>query len=200
MATNRILLGIICLVLFSVSGLPIGGAVALREQTTKNKAEGLRIAELAQRKQLVATALTQLGVRELTGNNDGLPVERYLTYTGHRKGAPWCAAFISWVFGQNGFAQPRTAWSPALFPLHRQTTSPKPADVYGIYFPNLGRIAHCGLLLGQKDSWLIGIEGNTHTDGSREGNGVYKKLRHKRNIKVYANWLSPKESEVQHEN
>ncbi|KLT64152.1 peptidoglycan-binding protein [Pedobacter sp. BMA] len=134
-------------------------------------------------------AQAQLRVREATGNNDGIAVENYLHYTGHVKGDPWCAAFVSWVYGQSGYKFPSTAWSPALFPASRRVDNPQPADVFGIYFSSLKRIAHCGLVKSQRGSWLITIEGNTNMTGSREGDGVYTKYRHKRTIMYYADWL-----------
>jgi len=142
--------------------------------------------------ELLKIAKSQIGVREATGNNDGIQVEAYLTYTGNKKGEPWCASFVSWVFGQAGFKQPRSAWSPALFPQLRQVKTAKPALVFGIYFPTKGRIAHVGLVEKQQGDWLYTIEGNTNLAGSREGDGVYRKLRHSRTIKAYANWLTDK--------
>ncbi|TCC94602.1 peptidoglycan-binding protein [Pedobacter frigiditerrae] len=139
---------------------------------------------------ILAIAQSQLGVHEATGNNDGIQVEKYLRYTGNKKGEPWCASFVSWVYGQAGYVQPKTAWSPGLFPLARQTLKPQPADVFGIYFAALGRIAHCGLVEKKQGNWLYTIEGNTNVVGSREGDGVYRKLRHLRTIKVYADWLN----------
>ena len=143
-------------------------------------------------KQLLAIAKTQIGVRESTGNNDGKEVEKYLAYTGSKKGEPWCAAFVSWVFGQAGFKQPRTAWSPSLFPKSKLLAAPKPAVVFGIYFPEKGRIAHVGLVEQQAANWIYTIEGNTNLAGSREGDGVYRKLRHIRTIHSYASWQTKK--------
>ncbi len=141
--------------------------------------------------QLLTIAKSQIGVREATGNNDGEAVECYLHYTGNKKGEPWCAAFISWVFGQAGYSQPRTAWSPSLFPKSRAVKTIKPATVFGIYFKDKGRIAHVGLVERQQHDWIYTIEGNTNSAGSREGDGVYRKLRHSRTIAAYANWLPP---------
>src|SRR5690606_18906079 len=61
----------------------------------------------------------EIGVREATGKNDGQRVEEYLAATQLGKGYAWCASFISWVFAEAGFSQPRTPWSPALFPKER---------------------------------------------------------------------------------
>ncbi|RYD95992.1 MAG: CHAP domain-containing protein [Sphingobacteriales bacterium] len=142
--------------------------------------------------QVLKIAKSQIGIREATGNNDGRQVEAYLAYTGNKKGEPWCASFVSWVFGQAGFNQPRSAWSPALFPQLRQVKTAKPALVFGIYFPTKGRIAHVGLVEKQQGDWLYTIEGNTNLAGSREGDGVYRRLRHTKTIAAYADWLPDK--------
>lgn len=47
-------------------------------------------------------ARSQLGVTELTGNNDGIPAERYMQ--GDK--LPWCAGFVLWVFRQAGYQLP----------------------------------------------------------------------------------------------
>lgn len=138
--------------------------------------------------QIVAIASKEVGVKELTGHNDGLRVEQYLVYTGNKKGDPWCASFVSWVFAQAGYSQPKTAWSPALFPKSRLTKTISEGNIFGLYFADRGRIAHAGLIERQKGNWLYTIEGNTNLAGSREGDGVYRKLRHTRTIKAYANW------------
>ncbi|RYD96258.1 MAG: CHAP domain-containing protein [Sphingobacteriales bacterium] len=137
-------------------------------------------------------AKSQIGIREASGNNDGLAVEKYLAYTGNKKGEPWCASFVSWVFAQAGYPQPRTAWSPALFPSSRKVSDAEPATVFGIYFPKLKRIAHVGLVEKVRSNWIFTIEGNTNPAGSREGDGVYQRIRHKRSIAVYADWLNEK--------
>lgn len=40
--------------------------------------------------------LSQLGVREATGHNDGVPAQRY----NHGEDKAWCAAFVAWCFEQ----------------------------------------------------------------------------------------------------
>lgn len=59
---------------------------------------------------------SQIGIREL-GINTGPQVEEYLRYVHLKKGQPWCAAFICWVYGQAGIENPRSGWSPDLFPV-----------------------------------------------------------------------------------
>lgn len=179
MATIKILLGIICLAFIGSSSKHSGNFV--KQQHNKQK-----------QAKIITLAQAQLGQREKTGNNDGPQIEAYQKYTGNKRGDPWCASFVSWIFAQAGYGQPRTAWSPALFPKVRLKTTAEPAQVFGIYFPNLNRIAHCGLVEKQQGNWLITIEGNTNITGSREGDGVYRKFRHRKTIKFLADWLEKK--------
>jgi hypothetical protein len=117
-------------------------------------------------------------------------VETYLTYVGSNKGSAWCAAFVSWCHGQVGSSQPSSAWSPSLFPaealIYSRGVMNKrqaiPGDVFGIYFGNLGRIAHVGFIDGERGDEYITVEGNTNQAGSREGDGVYRKIRPKKTI------------------
>jgi len=180
MATDRVVLGIICLIAVNSSGLFGGGALMKFG------------AENPKQNTVLSIAQHELGVREQTGKNDGKRVEEYLCYVGLPKGNPWCAAFVSWVYGQAGYKQPRTAWSPALFPKEKISLNPKSADVFGIYFPSLKRIAHCGLVEKTQKKWIITIEGNTNLAGSNEGGGVYRKWRHRKTIAVFAHWLPEK--------
>jgi hypothetical protein len=137
---------------------------------------------------LLSIAGKEVGVREKTGHNDGAQVEAYLDYVHLKKGNPWCAAFISWVFWKAGYPEPRSGWSPDLFPRSRRIILPVPGSVLGIYFPELKRIAHVGLVVRSQHDWISSIEGNTNPDGSREGYGVFRRLRHRRFIYAFANW------------
>jgi len=137
---------------------------------------------------VVAIAQKEIGVREAKGNT-GLRVNEYNAYVG-LKNVAWCASFISWCFGQAGYSQPRTAWSPALFPANRLVKDPLPGRVLGIYFPELKRIAHCGIVEKVKNELVYSVEGNTNVNGSREGDGVYRRIRHKRSIYKFSDWSS----------
>jgi len=105
--------------------------------------------------------------------------------------ATWCAAWVSWCYGQAEYGEPRTAWSPALFPEERIIREAVPGCVFGIYFPELRRVAHCGIVAGLKEDYVQTIEGNTNVAGEREGIGVFRKLRHRRSIAKYADWIRP---------
>jgi len=138
-------------------------------------------------------------VRELTGRNDGVAVERYLAVTGLGKGYAWCAAFPSWVFNEAGVNAIKSAWSPSWFPpgntiYHKgkaNSITPDKADVFGIYYPKLKRIGHVGFV----DNWqidsdyFVSVEGNTNNAGSREGDGVYRKRRLKSNVHKVSRWI-----------
>ena len=67
------------------------------------------------RNQVQKIYTAELGVKEKTGKNDGPRIEEYLRQVGLKKGDPWCAAFVCWVFDRAGVANPQTGWSPGLF-------------------------------------------------------------------------------------
>lgn len=68
--------------------------------------------------------------------------------------------------------------------------SPRPrgADVFGIWFQEKRRIAHCGFIDEWGEKYLITVEGNTNESGSREGDGVYRKRRLTNTIYQVARW------------
>lgn len=137
------------------------------------------------REKLSDIYLSQVGIKEATGANDGLEVERYLSNVGLSKGQPWCAAFVSWCLSEAGINNPKSGWSPAYFT--NKTTiyirggnsnnRPQMGDVIGIYFNSLERIAHVGFVHTWGASWVVSVEGNTNDDGSREGDRVAIKRR-----------------------
>lgn len=190
MATIKIISGLICVALLGSAIEPDGNILAQRKHL-------FSAAELSTAQKVLEVANSQTNVRELTGCNDGKAVEAYLHYTGNRKGEPWCASFVSWVFGQAGRTAPRTAWSPDLFPKSKLVERPRLANVFGIYFLNLKRIAHCGIVIGQTGEWIVTVEGNTNLNGSRDGDGVYRKYRHCKTIKAYSDWLKIEEKGVE---
>ena len=146
------------------------------------------------RERVAAIYTAEIGVREKTGNNDGQRVELYLASCSLKKGNPWCAAFVTWTFKQTGIKAVVSGYSPAWFPAknviyQNGKGNPQTADVFGIYFSNKGRIAHVGFI----DEWDTGnycmtVEGNTNEAGSREGDGVYRKRRLKKQIYKVSRW------------
>lgn len=148
------------------------------------------------RKAIIDTALSQVGVRELTGNNDGKAVEKYLKVCKLGKGYAWCAAFCAWNYKVNGVITLTSAWAPSWFPAKKTIyirdklfiQTPQTADMFGIYFNN--RIAHVGLVYVWGDKIVKTIEGNTNEAGSREGDGVYIKRRLKKQIYAVSKWAN----------
>ena len=175
MATTRFILGIICLIGLIGHRLPDRYLLTIAQQ------------------QILDIANSQLHVRETAKNTFGKEIKQYLNYAKLPEGNPYCAAFISWVYYKAGHTQPRTAWSPDLFPIEKRIKEPKAADVLGIYSLVKQRIVHCGIVERLQNDWVISIEGNTNADGSSDGDGNYRKWRHKRTIKYFARWLDTKE-------
>jgi hypothetical protein len=136
---------------------------------------------------IVEMAQAELGVRE-KGHNDGGQIRAYLAYVGIKHPAAWCAAWVSFVHRQAGYTQPKTAWSPSLFPASRLVKNANHGLVFGIHYKALNRIGHCGIIERVDGDWLRVIEGNTNIAGSREGDGVFRRVRHQRTISCFSDW------------
>ena len=67
------------------------------------------------REKLVEIEQSQVGVRELTGNNDGKDVEKYQRYVGIKKYQPYCAAGQAWSHGQLDIPNPMSGYCPDWF-------------------------------------------------------------------------------------
>ncbi len=157
------------------------------------------------RMELVELAVSQVGVRELTGNNDGKQVELYLRSVGLEKGQPWCAAFLAWLHDKKGIPNPQSAWSPDWFKsnvvydrfdLNEIGFTARPGQVFGIYFASKKRISHVGLIINQTSQHYETVEGNTSLLGyvdfrkltdeqkerERESIWVARKIRNRRDI------------------
>ncbi|WP_317899427.1 CHAP domain-containing protein [Aurantibacillus circumpalustris] len=150
----------------------------------------------AKRQAVIDTALSQVGVREATGKNDGREVEKYLKIVGLGKGYAWCAAFVSWDYKVNRITTFKTAWAPAWFPENRIlfkgtvlkiNTTPQPGDLGGLWINK--RIGHVFIIYAWGDKTVKTIEGNTNEAGSREGDGVYIKRRLRKQIYTVSNWI-----------
>ncbi|MCD0487910.1 CHAP domain-containing protein [Pedobacter sp. MC2016-14] len=137
---------------------------------------------------VVTIAEAEVGVREATNRNDGVRVGEYQHAAGCRKGDAWCTCFVVWVFKQAGYRMPKTGWSPDLFPASRVVKTPVAGCVMGIYFTAKRRIAHSGIVTLVHNEKIYTIEGNTNLNGSAEGDGVYKRVRHLKTIKSFAEW------------
>ena len=147
-----------------------------------------------------ATAEANKGVREV-GKNAGPDVEKYLHCLGMTKGSPWCAAFVSWcVMTSRGLPKPPKWCSGSAVSLFQMSgknavkVTPVDADYKSKVKPGYiwSRAQDAtAAAAARKGSWCQGhtgivvavdamgfhtIEGNTNAAGSREGDGVYRKL------------------------
>lgn len=139
---------------------------------------------------------SQIGVRELTGNNDGPEVQEYLKAANINQPVAWCGAFVKWVFNCCSISTTGNAWAPSWFPASRtiwkqgKGTAPNTGDVFGIYFQSKKRIAHVGFIDTWSTDHVVTVEGNTNAAGSREGDGVYRKRRLKSQIYAISRWVN----------
>ena len=116
-------------------------------------------------------AISQLGVREATGRNDGIPATRY--NDGEAK--PWCASFVRWCFEQAGAPLPGKRWLlPSVAHMERalqgaqawasrELAEPAPGDI--IFFADRGGSdagpgRHVGIVERVQGARVHTIEGN----------------------------------------
>ena len=148
------------------------------------------------REAALAEAKTQNGVREIPlGSNRGPDVERYLASVGLGGGFFWCMAFVHFCFreaAQNMGAPnpfPRTAgvldaWNKAKkFRITKNQAIADPSLVIpgSVFILDFGSgHGHTGFVEKSVGGALKTVEGNTNTDGSSNGIGVFELNR--RNI------------------
>lgn len=138
------------------------------------------------RNNLVDTLNKQLYVREENGSNRGYMVDIYNREIGVTLGSPWCGSFIGSNLTWQGVDNPHSARAKDyalekdIIWRAKRKNNPKleAGDVLTWYYSNLGRVGHAGFYIEtDKNNYFITIEGNTNGNGSREGDGVYKKKR-----------------------
>jgi hypothetical protein len=130
---------------------------------------------------------------EPKGSNWGEDVKNMLAAVGVNFAAPWCAGYtgitnrnacINYPF--SGFVPnwSRGVWQKnVVFDKRKAQRTVLPSEIRRgdqctIYFSNLNRDAHIFVVLGvtQKGN-LVTIEGNTNDGGSRDGYGVFVRVR-----------------------
>ena len=176
----------------------ISSSAFSQSTVTGNARDKLFVSSETQRDCLRELYLSQVGVREQGGNNRGPEVKMYLQSIGLGESYPWCAAFVSWCFQQVEIDAPVSGWVPAFALRDKMVYKqgrilkrlPKYGDVMLIWFKRLNRPAHIGFIDEWGDTWVITVEGNTNIDGSREGDGVYRKRRLKKQIWAVTNFIN----------
>lgn len=147
--------------------------------------------------EIVRIAKLEIGVEEVDGTNCGPRVNEYkaATWLPADKPWPWCAAFVCWVVRRamiesgvpetDTFKRPRTAgaWDMENWSLKQDrstwTRKPHNGDIDAgdiVVF----RFSHIGFAVSEPDAqgFVMCVEGNTDSSGSREGGGVFLKRRH----------------------
>lgn len=136
----------------------------------------------------LAIAVSQVGVAEATGHNDGPQIERYQRAVGLHRGDPYCAAFQVWSFDSAGH-QPlaRTGLANGLYNdaarRGRKSEGYRVGDLVVWKFSQSasGHVARI-VKVGQA-GWCTTVEANTSpttTGDQRNGGGVYLKHRQMR--------------------
>jgi len=150
---------------------------------------------------LVELAKKEVGTEEVNGTNCGPRVNQYkaATWLDPLQSWAWCAAFIDWLvmtaMNESGekytFERPQTAgaWDLENWSLKQDNSTqtkcnPKAEDIEAgdiVIF----KFSHVGLAVGSAVKGIVPtIEGNTDSQGSREGGGVFKKSRSINTIKT----------------
>jgi len=160
---------------------------------------------------LVKIALSQVGVKEKGGNNNGPQVRKYQAATSLKPASwPWCAALTSWVIREwlkepentqwLGLKvmtpekwRPKTAaafgyiaWAkerPATTKVLSSKAKPQVADIVVFDFSHIGIITKV-----MSDGRFQAVEGNTNGRGTRDstsGDGVWLKTRSRSLVRNY---------------
>jgi hypothetical protein len=141
--------------------------------------------------QAVRDAEANLHVRE-DSPNWGRFVSVYLKFVGIFTPAPWCAAFVAYrIHTAAQKLGKRANWPKTGAPAAHCSTlyrwakerdlligRPEPGCVFLLKHPaHVGRFIHTGLVVRVQAGVIETVEGNTNTNGSPEGIGVFRRVR-----------------------
>lgn len=143
---------------------------------------------------VVYMAEAAIGVREVTVNG-GPEVDAYLKSVGLGTGFYYCAAFVHFMFRECGIImKPEREFAMALRwatvnPVFRRgdldgyVSGGRISEDGDVFTMNYGKGAgHTGIITGEGDDDIYSIEGNTNSGGSRNGDGVYRRIRDKETL------------------
>lgn len=101
---------------------------------------------------------------------------------------PWCHSFVSWILDQVGAPIGKIAYCPTGVAYFRNKgqlyTTPQPGDIGYLWFPTKNRYAHVYIVEKVDGDYVVTLEGNTNTAGSRTGGGVFRLRRQWRGTKT----------------
>jgi|SRR5579862_8596240 len=118
---------------------------------------------------------------EPRGSNRGPWVDKYLASAGAEPGEPWCASFVTYLLKECGLQNlpddPAAVinWSRWAEGTNRIVADPDRGDLFFLLHAN-GE-GHIGIIVENLGTSIRTIEGNSNTDGSRDG---YEVVRHVR--------------------
>lgn len=129
---------------------------------------------------LLATYRPLVGTQEKpVGSNRGAMVDTFNRAAKTDLGAPWCASVAVWGHQQVGLPH-GNAYSPSWY-VKSKVVPPsqvRPGDMALVWFPSKGRYAHTVACVEQvRRSEVVCLEGNTNSQGSREGHGFFRRIR-----------------------
>lgn len=140
---------------------------------------------------LLRIAGSQVGYHEGRSNghwNNDQKFSKQVPGLGWSNFQAWCATFVSWCVWKAGLADyyPRTASTDAgaKWFKDRGQWSEYPAVGAQVFYGRGGDMMHTGIVYRYDDTFVYAIEGNTNTNGSAEGDGVYRKKRVRRDAYV----------------
>jgi hypothetical protein len=189
MATNKTGILVLCLVLFWLS---LAGGV-LAQRVIENYPVLPEVTKL--RKNLIELEQNQVGIKELTGNNDGPDVKKILASVGLKEGNPWCAAGQSFCHIELNIPNPESGYSPdwfrsnVVYEKEGERTTPfvfRGGEVVGFWVPAKGRIGHVGMARKQ-----IGFD--VYTVEFNYNNRVMNVMRSYFDIYIVADYVGGKE-------
>lgn len=178
---------------------PISTVLPIEKELTLTAEEPAEVTEVQLRTELVELVKSQIGIKEATGNNDGIHIDRYAEPFGFAgKKLPWCAMFTSYQYNQLDIKNPNSAWSPhwakkkdIIWKPKTGGTHPQPGDAFTLYYNKLKRVGHVGIIVSVQDNYFVTVEGNTNSGKSREGQGVYSHKRAKNKVYAVTNYITP---------
>lgn len=139
---------------------------------------------------LIQQARRCIGWKETPGrNNRGPEIDKLVLSVGGRPGLPWCGFFMMYIHQRCSLPK-AGGMAMSWFTRSSIVSSPTPGDVFSVWNRYLNRIGHVGLveLVTPSGNAIVTIEGNTNGTGSREGSGVCRLTRPRKQIYSFARW------------
>lgn len=147
------------------------------------------------RDSLLSIAEAELGVIE-TSENFSPRIYEYQLACGWQTPVPWCACFISFVYGQLNLPTPRYGAAAKSWTESNRieyTRQVMPGDVGSVYYSRLGRVGHAFIIEATDADNCYTIEGNTRPFSvladDREGDRVMRRVRPWGTVYRFANWI-----------